>query len=254
MTLLHTLSIQLYSSRFAGTLDEQLRMIASAGYTNVEPYDASYTDLGQLRACLDSNELSSVSGHFDIRHLELEPLKMLDIARHLGIRLVVAPWLEPEDRPTDTQGWRLFSERLRSVQTWLRDEGFKFAWHNHDFEFQRLADGTYPIEILLDNEGLCFELDLAWIVRAGEDPAAWLRRFTGRIAAIHVKDLAATNDALSEDGWADVGEGTLPWASLWPQAIAAGARLAVAEHDSPTDFLRFAERSASAMRRFRGCD
>jgi sugar phosphate isomerase/epimerase len=254
MPLQQTLSMQLYSSRFSGSLGEQLRAIAAAGYTNVEPYDALYADPRALRGCLDSNELSCLSGHFDMRFLESDPQQVLKIARQLGIKLVVAPWLEPEDRPNDACGWSQFAERLGAVQTWLRDAGLKFAWHNNDFEFQRLSDGTYPIEILLDNDALCFELDLAWIARVGEDPVAWLRRFKGRVAAIHVKDVASMDNSFSEDGWADVGEGILSWTSLWPQAIAAGARLAVVEHDAPTDFLRFAQRSWLAIRRFRGSD
>jgi sugar phosphate isomerase/epimerase len=254
MALLHTLSMQLYSSRYAGTLDEQLRVIAEAGYTNVEPFDALYADPGALRASLEAHKLSCLSGHFDIQLLEFAPLKALEIARRLGIELVISPWLEPEDRPTDPYGWSQFSKRLSALQIWLRDQGLKFAWHNHDFEFQCMSGGTYPIEILLDNEELCFELDPAWIALAGADPVAWLRRFKGRVAAIHVKDMAAPDNPLSEDGWADVGEGILPWATLWPQAIAAGARLAIAEHDAPTDFLRFARRSSLAMRRFRGND
>jgi sugar phosphate isomerase/epimerase len=254
MSLMHTLSIQLYSARLAGSLAEQLDPVVAAGYTNVETYEGLYDDVEGLGRALEERGLSSVSGHFDFLALESEPNRMIAIARTLGIRVAIASWLKPEDRPTDTAGWRDLNDRISRVSSRLRAQGIGFAWHNHDFEFQRLSDGTRPIEVLTDSERLSFELDLAWIARAGENPGVWLRRLRGRVAAIHVNDLAATDESVDEDGWADVGSGVLPWVSLWPQALEAGARLAIAEHDAPADFARFAHRSAAAIRRFRGQD
>jgi sugar phosphate isomerase/epimerase len=243
------LSLQLYSARLAGSLEAQLTSVTEAGFTHVEPYQGLYED-GRLPALLAAHGLSAASGHFDLAVLEAEPERVIAIARSLGMSLIVAPWLEPEERPTDTAGWRALGRRLTAVGDRLRGEGFDFAWHNHDFEFQPLADGALPIEILAEDAALNFELDLAWIARADADPVLWLDRLSGRIAAFHVKDIAPAGENLEEEGWADVGAGILPWATLWTQAIAAGARLAIAEHDLPSDFDRFARRSAAAMRSF----
>ena len=64
-----------------------------------------------------------------------------------------------------------------------------------------------------------------------------------------VKDIAPSGDKTDEDGWADVGTGTLPWGELWRLCAAAGADVMIAEHDNPSDFDRFARVSAEAMRR-----
>ncbi|MGO8658655.1 sugar phosphate isomerase/epimerase, partial [Rhizobium ruizarguesonis] len=70
--------------------------------------------------------------------------------------------------------------------------GLKVAWHNHDFEFFALADGSRPIDHIFDGGGdaVWFEIDCGWITRAGADPAAELKRFADRIIAIQMKDMA----------------------------------------------------------------
>jgi sugar phosphate isomerase/epimerase len=51
----------------------------------------------------------------------------------------------------------------------LAEHGLKLAWHNHDFEYQRLPDGSRPIDHLIGAAGVFFEPDIGWIVRAGTD-------------------------------------------------------------------------------------
>ena len=80
--------------------------------------------------------------------------------------------------------------------------------------------------------------------------ARWIERYRGRIPLVHVKDIAPAGEKVDEDGWADVGAGVMPWARLWPQCVAAGAEIMIAEHDNPSDFERFARVSAAAMRGF----
>ena len=68
--------------------------------------------------------------------------------------------------------------------------------------------------LLGSSPSLEWEMDLAWVVKAGEDPINWMDKFGSRITAIHVKDIAPAGQLADEDGWADVGTGTLDWKSL----------------------------------------
>jgi sugar phosphate isomerase/epimerase len=95
---------------------------------------------------------------------------------------------------------------------------------------------------------LRFQPDLAWIARGGEDPARLLARHADKVVACHVKDLAPPGGNPAEEGWADLGEGILPWHALWPAARSAGARLMVLEHDAPSDPKRFLRRSLASAR------
>ena len=92
-------------------------------------------------------------------------------------------------------------------------------------------------------------MDLAWVVKGGADPIAWMDKYGSRITAVHVKDIAPAGEALDEDGWADVGQGTLDWKSLIKTIQAkTKAKYFVAEHDKPSDAIRFARRSMDAVK------
>ena len=136
--------------------------------------------------------------------------------------------------------------RLANAADRIAAAGLRFAYHNHDFEFRPLPDGTMPIELLLTG-GVLWEADLAWAVKAGADPKPWLLRYTNRVPLVHVKDIAPAGEKLEEAGWADIGQGTLDWPGLWRTAVAAGAEIMIAEHDHPSDGERFARNSAAAM-------
>jgi CoA-transferase family III len=165
--------------------------------------------------------------------------------------LVVAPWLDPHERPKDREGWSAFGRRLSCLSRQLAQESLRFAWHNHEFEFEVLPDGSFGIDHAV-GEDVLVELDLGWLFRAGQDPLIWLKRYEGRLPAVHVKDVAAPNSNLEEMNFADVGAGVMDWPRYWRAAVQAGAELMVAEHDAPSDWRRFARVSASAMRRLAG--
>ncbi|WP_181704271.1 sugar phosphate isomerase/epimerase family protein [Chthonobacter albigriseus] len=252
MALEHTLSYQLYTSRNFPPLEAQLKTLARLGYTNVEPFSAVYGDVPALKAALDANGLSCVSGHFALDLMEKDLDAAVAIARTLGISIMVAPWLPPEQRPTDAAGWIALGERLGAVADKLKPLGFTLAWHNHDFEFVALPDGSMPIRHVLAHPSVMLELDVAWVARAGADPQQWLREYADRIVSVHVKDIAPAGQNADEDGWADVGDGVVPWAALWADVVKTAARITVAEHDNPSDYERFAARSAAAIKSFKG--
>ena len=49
------------------------------------------------------------------------------------------------------------------------------------------------------------------MIRGGADPLEWMRPYGNRITAVHVKDIAPAGESADEDGWADVGHGTVDW-------------------------------------------
>lgn len=244
------LSIQLFSGRDFPPLDKQLNYLSSLGYHHVEPFAGLYEEPEALAANLQHAGLSAPSAHFGIELLENDYKRTLDIARLLGVEIVVVPFLLPDLRPDGTAGWKTFGERLARIARDLKRDGYRMAWHNHDFEFRSLEDGSKPIEHILDADpGIEWEADLAWVARSGEDPHAWLQRYADRVCAVHVKDIAPEGENVDEDGWADIGEGVLPWEKLWRVGRRTGAELMIAEHDKPSDFERFASAGIEAMQR-----
>lgn len=240
-------SYQLYSSRNFPPLSDTLKMVAEAGYKNVEGYGALYADdakVKELTENLSANGLHMPTGHFSLDMLENEPEKVLAIAKAVRIETLYCPHIVADARPTDGAGWREFGERLQNASAPYRDAGLGFGWHNHDFEFKPTGDGVLPIQAIFEGgPDLEWEADIAWVVRGGADPLEWIRNYGKRITAVHVKDIAPQGEKTDEDGWADVGTGTLDWKGIWEALKTSNARVFVMEHDNPKDDKRFATTS-----------
>ncbi len=247
-------SYQLYSSRNFPPLANTLAMLARLGYSAVEGYGALYADPAQveaLKAALAGSGLAMPTAHMSLDMLEKDPGRVLSICRDLGITTVYCPYLLPDLRPTDGAGWEAFGRRLQAAGGPIREAGLGFGWHNHDFEFRRTADGALPQEaIFAAAPDLEWEADIAWVVRGGADPLEAIERWGERITAVHIKDIAPAGENADEDGWADVGDGTVDWPAIMAALRGTPARHFIVEHDNPNDHVRFAERSLAVARGF----
>jgi sugar phosphate isomerase/epimerase len=247
-------SYQLYSSRNFPPMDATFAMVAEAGYTAVEGYGALYADdaaVAATQAGLKATGLSMPTGHFGLGQLETEVDKVLGIAKALKIERLYCPYVMPDDRPTDAAGWTAFGARLEKAGAPYRAAGHGFGWHNHDFEFSALPDGSLPQDRIFEGgPNLEWEIDVAWVIKGGADPLAWIERYRDRITAAHVKDIAPAGQNADEDGWADVGHGTVDWKTLVAALRGIGVRHLVMEHDNPKDDARFARRSIATAKTF----
>jgi sugar phosphate isomerase/epimerase len=252
MAFADLISIQLYSLRLAGDLDQQLDIVAELGFRRVETIGGHLADAAQSRAKLDARGLAAETGHVGMADLRTRPDWVLEQARVLGLRHLFMPAVPPEERQQPAERWRAVGLELARQAERFAAAGLPLGYHNHDWEIRPFADGTTPLEHLFAAAGsapLSWEADLAWLVRGGADPKAWLARYGDRLVATHVKDVAAKGGNLDEDGWADVGSGILDWRELWPEAVARGARWMVLEHDKPSDARRFARASRDYLQR-----
>jgi len=245
------LSYQLYCSRNFPPLADTLKMLADAGFKEVEGYGAMYDDLDALKDAVAASGLHLSSSHIGVDMLKDDQAKTMEIIQHFKMRGVFGPHLAPDDRPTDAAGWTAFGERLAKVGAPYVAAGVAFGWHNHDFELVPTETGEMPLDLMMAAApDLTLELDLGWVLRAGEDPVAWIEKYAGRIAAAHIKDVAPEGEKTDEGGWADVGDGVQDWPAIHAALQAAGVTHYVVEHDNPSDDTRFATRSIAAVESF----
>ncbi len=247
-------SYQLYSSRNHPPLSKTLTMVADLGYSQVEGYSALYANpdmVADLNTHLAASGLTMPTGHFGLSMLEDDPDTVIQIAKMVGIKALYCPAIGADERPDSGPGWEAFGRRLSEAGKPYRDAGFGFGWHNHDFELAVQADGAVPLAALFEGgPDLDWEADIAWIVRGGADPMAWIASHGERITAVHIKDIAPEGQALDEDGWADVGAGTMDWPTLMAAIGKTPCQYFVMEHDNPSDDARFARRSIEAARTY----
>ncbi len=124
------------------------------------------------------------------------------------------------------------AKKYNSAGAILADAGIQLCYHNHDHEFATKFDGAYGWDILVDNTdpaSMSFEPDIAWIAYAGADPVDVINRLSGRIPAIHVKDLYSLTD---RGKFTAVGTGVVKTNESVAAAIEAGAEWVVVEQDS----------------------
>ncbi|MEO1421367.1 MAG: sugar phosphate isomerase/epimerase [Pseudomonadota bacterium] len=244
-------SYQLYSSRNFAPMSDTLRMLADAGYAQVEGYGALFEQdatIDALAGALSETGLKMPTAHIGLDMMKEQSAKVLGIADRFAMRAIFGPYLADTDRPTDREGWIAFGQTLAEIAKPYWDAGLAVGWHNHDFEFVDI-DGTTPQALLLEaDDRLALELDTAWVVKGGHDPVAWIKEYGSRVVSAHIKDIATPGEKADEDGWADVGHGTIEWAPIVQALKDAGTSYFIMEHDNPSDDKRFASQSLASAK------
>jgi sugar phosphate isomerase/epimerase len=242
------IALQLYTVREHTARDMlgTLARIAEQGYGAVEFAGFGGVAVQDLHAALDDLDIRAVAAHIGPDELQAQVGRVVGDLQALGCGYAVVPWIAEERRQNAGQ-IRELVEMLNHTGKLCREAGLVLAYHNHDFEFAPL-DGTTIFDILVeetDPELVAFELDVYWVRYAGVDPIAMLRRLSGRVPLVHIKDMAAGGDRAD----APVGEGTIRWREVLEACRAAGTEWYIVEQDNPGDPLADVERSLHNLRK-----
>ena len=147
------------------------------------------------------------------------------------------------------EGYHRFAREASEVAEALAGAGLTFSYHNHDFELERYGSKT-GLEILIDESDsrLDFEIDTYWVQHGGGDPAAWIRRVSGRIPLVHLKDMTVKGGQVR---MAEVGEGNLNWPAILEACREAGVEWYIIEQDicdrDPFESLAISLKNVKAM-------
>ncbi|MCI8624025.1 MAG: sugar phosphate isomerase/epimerase [Provencibacterium sp.] len=128
------------------------------------------------------------------------------------------------------EGYREFIKVADEIGTKIHDAGLHFAYHNHNFEFQKLEGKTVMDRLVEDTapEKFGFILDTFWLQMGGVIPASYIRKVAGRMKVCHFKDYAV-NDRTAV--FAEVGEGNLDLHEAFRACEESGVSYIVIEED-----------------------
>jgi sugar phosphate isomerase/epimerase len=217
-----------------------LKAVAEAGYAYVE--SADYADgkfygmtPTEFKSTLDSLGLTAISAHMGMVTLENANQLIADV-KAAGITYFVIPvppmGMFTFDPATKTLGMKGTAAELVSIMNTIGEKchkaGLKLLYHNHDFEFVPLADGTIIEDILLEQcnpEWVNFQMDLFWVTKAKVDPLTYFEKYPGRFKAWHVKDMD------TEGKFAPVGTGTIDFTRILAQKDRSGMEFYLVEQD-----------------------
>jgi sugar phosphate isomerase/epimerase len=245
------IGVQLYTVRELFSKDPMgtLEKVAKIGYREVEYGGGGYDkmDHAALRKTMDRLGLKSPSLHISYEALGSDLGGAVKMAKTLGADTVVVPYMVDAHR--NAEGWKKAVADFNRYAEQLKKAGLDFAYHNHDFEFTVKPGGTSLYDTLLadaDPALVKLELDLFWVIAAGEDPKAIIRRLPGRIYAYHVKDRTADGKMTS------VGKGVIDFADIFTLNGTAGVKHFYVENDqSPAPYLPDIQTSFATLSRLR---
>lgn len=237
----YKIGLQLYTLRDPMGQDVKgtLRKVSSLGYEEVETYGYNWGKnhqyLGytpkEFKQILDDNHLTTSSGHYDLDKFILPGVTDDDLKRYvdqcieaasvLKQETIVWPWLDPQFYSID--GFKKVAQKLNEIGERTKKANLQVAYHNHNFEFID-HDGQIGYNIILDETDAALvklEMDLYWVSHSSPlKPHEWFQKYPGRFVAWHLKDM----DKVNRDLHTEMGNGTIDFKSILPDARLAGVK------------------------------
>ncbi|NVF12404.1 sugar phosphate isomerase/epimerase [Anaerococcus sp. AGMB00486] len=236
---------------------ETFRKLNDIGYKSVEvsQVETSKENIDEIiRACKDFGmEVAAMSAAVEPQFEGQESLdtdfdKIVADCKAVGTDLLRIGML-PFDKMANIEKAIEFAKKANEFALKLKDEGIKLYYHNHHVEFVKY-DGKYLLDIIAENAPeLGFELDVHWVQKGGENPVNILKKYSGKVELVHLKDyevMPLTEDDLklmqtdvnafrqsfdNRARFAPLGQGSLPLKEIADQAIESGCRYLLVEQD-----------------------
>ena len=243
------ISLQVYTARNFKPYEGILRFLSEQGMNKVELFEVEA--LPETKKLLDKYEMSSPSTHVGFSTLENTKLLINNLKEsQITTAIVPSPVGKPGGKFSSLidkteEEWNEFGKSLSSYVEIFQDNGIHLGYHNHSFEFNPLPSGKMPIECILDhNEDLKFEIDLGWTVAGNADPIFWVKKYSHKIIACHLKDFISKDlDLIEHDSQCAIGEGFIDWKEILTEVTKTNCNIFALEHDNPKDYKEYGTKS-----------
>jgi len=225
-----------------------LKKVSAMGYEAVQVSGFGPIDKQELRGILDGEGLECAATHVGFGDMRDDFDRVVDEHNVLGCKYPAIGGMPGEYRE-DEAGVRRFAKDASEVAAKFKERGMTFGYHNHSWELQKYGD-RLVLQILMDecSPDVTFEIDTYWIQHGGGCPEAWVRKASGRIPLLHLKDMAMLD---GEQIMAEVGEGNLDWPGILAAAKDAGTVWYLVEQDvcrrDPFESLAISLKNLNAM-------
>lgn len=181
----------------------------------------------EFKKYMDDLNMQIISSHCDnTKDFERKAAE----AAEIGMKYLICPYKGPQKSIDD---FKHFADQFNASGEICKKNGIRFAYHNHDYSFKPV-DGEVPQTVMMkytDPKLVDFEMDIYWVVAAGEDPKAWFNQHPGRFKLCHVKDLAKTAKGHES---VQLGKGTIDFASILKVGDSKGLKYHIVEQEAFT--------------------
>jgi len=185
-------AVQVYSVREAAEADFKgtATALKAMGYDALELAGMYSMTAAEIRAILDEVGIPALSAHVGFNAFQADLDKTIADYAAIGCQYIAVPGLAEEYRPGAPKYGEML-DMLRKIGAAANAAGMTLLYHNHDFEFVRLENGAYGFDDIYTQvpaDLLQTEIDTCWVNVAGENPAAYVRKYAGRCPLVHLKD------------------------------------------------------------------
>lgn len=245
--------LQLYSVKenMAENAVETIKSIAKYGYKQIEGFDGGKGVFWgmkntEFKSMTDDLGLDFIASHANtFENLEKQAAE----ASAIGMKYLICPYIGPQKKMDD---FKKFADDFNRMGQVCKDNGLRFAYHNHGYTFLDL-EGQVPQDYLLENtdpELVDFELDVYWVKTAGYDPLQYLEKYPNRFTLGHIKDKDGNIDPLEPNGSTLIGTGTLDLPSILRKGMDNGMKYFIVEQErfEGTNPMEAAEKNANYMK------
>lgn len=243
--------LQLYTLRDVLPKDPKgiLKQVAEMGYKQIESYNhdklGMFWGMGNIefKKYLDEIGLTIISSHYtpdkDFERKAAE-------AAAIGMNFLIypyegSPYKKQEAQfatmPKTINEFKKMADDFNRYGEICRKNGIRFAYHNHDYTFTPL-ENKIPQNILLDNTDkdlVDFEIDIYWVVTAGQDPITWLKKYPNRFKLVHIKDRKKNASPAEREIFSILGKGSINFPPILKAAKQNGVQYFLVEQDETYD-------------------
>ena len=231
---LKNFGIQLWSVRDDLAKDPKgvLKQLASYGYKQIESFEGSKgifwgMSNTEFKSYMDELGMKIVSSHCDINK-DFE--KKAAEAAAIGMKYLICPYKGPQK---DLDAFKKFADEFNQKGEICKKNGIRFAYHNHDYSFV-VMNGEMGQDVMMKNTDpslVDFELDMYWVVAAGQDIETWLKKYPKRFRLGHVKDRKKGATETEKDASVVVGTGSINYPKILKTAKKQGMEYFIVEQE-----------------------
>ncbi|MGI6705657.1 MAG: sugar phosphate isomerase/epimerase family protein [Clostridia bacterium] len=209
---------------------QSMKKIKEMGYNAVQVSGFGPIEHQQVKDIMDSQGLTICATHIGFDRLQNDLEDVIEQHKLWNCKYVGLGSM-PAEYATSRDGYIAFAKEASEIARKLADNGLRFIYHNHHFEFMKF-DGVTGMEILFeetDPEVFDFELDTYWIQAGGANPVDWIYKVKGRMKVIHFKDMGVSSER--QVIMTEVGEGNLNWPAIIQACKETGVEWCPVEQD-----------------------
>jgi sugar phosphate isomerase/epimerase len=222
--------LQLYTLRDVLPKDVKgvLKQVADFGYKEIEGYEGTMglfwgMKNTEFKKYLDDLGMKMVSSHCNWKeNFEQKAAQ----AAEIGMSYLFCPYLGPNK---ELDFYKKAAEDFNKNGEIAKKAGIRFGYHNHDYSFKPV-EGQLPQDVMMQNtnaDAVDYEMDIYWVVAAGQDPVAWFKKYPNRFKLAHVKDRKGNESVVA-------GTGTIDFPTILKEGQKQGLKHFIIEQEAYT--------------------